>query len=67
MFIERITELRFNYTGYYLFDEVPLSTKYSFAIDNSAPSNDGGENWIIIVRLDKTYFFADSLGRKGNS
>ena len=45
-------------------DNVPRLTKYSFAIVNSAPSNDRGEHWIMIARLDKTYFFADSLGRK---
>ena len=50
--------------GSYPSDEVPQLTKYSFAIVNSAPSNDRGEHWIMMARLDKTYYFADSLGRK---
>ena len=62
--IERIPELRFKYMGSYPSDKVPQLTKYSFAIVNSAPSNDRGEHWIMMARLDKTYYFADSLGRK---
>ena len=50
--------------GFYPSDKVPQLTKYSFAIVNSAPSNDRGEHWIMMARLDKTYYFADSLGRK---
>ena len=50
--------------GSYPSDTVPQLTKYSFAIINSAPSNDRGEHWIMIARLDKSYYFADSLGRK---
>ena len=62
--IERIPELRFKYMGSYPSDTVPQLTKYSFAIINSAPSNDRGEHWNMIARLDKSYYFADSLGRK---
>ena len=62
-FIERIPELRFKYMGSYPSDTVPQLTKSSFAIINSAPSNDRGEHWIMIARLDKSYYFADSLGR----
>ena len=62
--IERIPELRFKYMGSYPSDTVPQLTKYSFAIIHSAPSNDRGEHWIMIARLDKSYYFADSLGRK---
>ena len=62
--IERIPELRFKYMGSYPSDKVPRLTKYSFAIVNSAPNNDRGEHWIMIARLDKTYYFADSLGQK---
>ena len=62
--IERIPELRFKYMGSYPSDEVPQLTKYSFAIVNSAPSNDRGEHWILIARLDKTFYFAETLGRK---
>ena len=50
--------------GSYPSDKVPQLTKYSFAIINSAPSNDRGEHWIIIARLEKTYDFADSFGQK---
>ena len=62
--IERIPGLRFKYMGSYPSDTVPQLTKYSFAINNSAPSNDRGEHWIVIARLDNSYYFADSLGRK---
>ena len=58
---ERIPELRFKYTRSYPSDTVSQLTKYSFAIINSAPSNDRGELWIMITRLDKSYCFADSL------
>ena len=50
--------------GSYPSDKVPQLTKYSFAIINSASSNDRGEHWIMIARLNKTYYFADSLVRK---
>ena len=66
--IERIPELTFKYMGSYPSDKVPQLTKYSFAIVNSVPSNDRGEHWIMMARwqnsMDKTYYFADSLGRK---
>ena len=62
--IERIPELRFKYMGSYPSDTVPQLTKYSFAIINSAPNNDRGEHWIMIARLDNSYYFADSLGSK---
>ena len=62
--IERVPELSFKYMGSYPSDTVPQLTKYSFAIINSAQSNDRGEHWIIIARLDKSYYFADSLERK---
>ena len=45
-------------------DTVPQQTKYSFAIFNSAPSKNRGEHWIMIARRNKSYYFADSLGRK---
>ena len=62
--IERIPELRFKYVGSYPSDTVTQLTKYSFAIINSAPSNDRGEHWIMIGRMNKSYYFANSLGRK---
>ena len=61
---ERIPELRFKYKGSYPSDTVPQLTKHFFAIINSAPSNGRGEHRIMIARLDKRYYFADSLGRK---
>ena len=52
--IERVPELRFKYLGSYPSDKVPQLTKYSFAIVNSAPSNNRGEHWITIALLGKT-------------
>ena len=65
--IERIPELRFKYMGSFPSDTVPQLTKYSFAIINSATSKDRGEHWIMIARLDESYYFADSLGRNRSS
>ena len=62
--IERIPELGFKYMGSYTADKTPRPTKYSSAIINSVPSNDRGQHWIRIARMDKTYSFADSLGGK---
>ena len=61
---ERIPELRFKYMRSYPSDKVPQLTKYAFAIIDSVPRNDRGEHWIMIARMDKTYYFADSMGRK---
>ena len=61
--IERTPELRFNYIGLNP-NKILRLKKYSFAIINSAPSNDKGDFWIMIARLDKIYYFAYSLGRK---
>ena len=65
--IERNPELRFKYMGSYPSDKVSRLTKYSFAIYNSAPNKDRREHWIMIARLDKTYYFVDSFGRKRTS
>ena len=54
--IERIPELRFKYMGSYPSDTVPQLTKDSFAIINSAPSNDRGEHWIMIALLLCKFF-----------
>ena len=51
--IERIPELRFKYMGSYPSDTVPQLTKFSFAIINSTPSNDRGEHWIMIARMNE--------------
>ena len=61
---ERSPELRFKYMVPYPSNKVPQLTKYSFAIINSAPSNDRGEEWIMIAGLDKTNYSADFLGQK---
>ena len=45
-------------------DKVPQQRKFSFATINSAPSNNTKEHWILIARLDKTYYLADSLDRR---
>ena len=62
--IERIPEFRYKYMGSFFSDKVPRLTQYSFAIVNSAPSNDRGQHRIMIARLNKTCYFAESLGRK---
>ena len=40
--------------GAYASDAVPQLTNYSFAIIISAPSNDRGEHWNMVPRLEKT-------------
>ena len=55
--IEKNPELRLKYIGAYSSDKVPQLTKYSFEIINSASSNDTGEHWILIARLNKNYYF----------
>lgn len=62
--IERIPILKYRYIGNYPADNVPNLPKYTFAIINTAPSSSSGEHWIMIARLNKTYYFADSLGRR---
>ena len=61
---ERNSKLRFKFMGSYPSDTVPELTKNSFAKNNSAPGNVRGKQWIMIARLDKSYYFADSLGKK---
>ena len=61
--IERNPELRFKYMGSYPSDKVPQLTKYSFASFNSDSNNNRGEHWIMIARLDKTYYSADNMCR----
>ena len=62
--IERILELSFKYMGSYPSDKVPQLIKFCFAIVNSAPSKDRGEQLIMMARLNKTYYFADYSSRK---
>ena len=48
-------------------DKMPQLTKQSFAIINSATSYDKREHWIMIAKMDKTYYFDNSLGEKRSS
>ena len=50
--------------GSYPNDKVPKLTEYSFETINTPPSNDKGNHCMLIARLDKTYYFATSLGQK---
>ena len=61
--IERIPELKFKYIGSFPADFIPNLTKFSFAIINTASSTEVGEHWILIARLNRNYYFADSLIR----
>ena len=58
---DRIPELRFKYMGFYSSDKVAQlqsSTQLQAMIEWN------GEQWIMIARLDKTYYFSDSLDQK---
>ena len=61
--IERIPELKYRYIGSFPADCVPRLPTFSFAIINTSPSNEAGEHWIMIARLNRTFFYADSLAR----
>ena len=61
--IERIPELNFLYNGSFPADFVPNLPKFSFAIINTSPSSEVGEHWIKIGRLNRNYYYADSLAR----
>ena len=61
--IEIVVALRFKCMGSYPADKIPQLTKHFFAIQFS-PSNDRGENWIMVARIDKNCYSADSLGRR---
>ena len=61
--IERITELKFRYIGSFPADFVPNLPKFTFAIINTSPSSEAGEHWIMIGRLNRNYYYADSLAR----
>ena len=59
--IERIPELKYRYIGSFPADCVPRLPTFSFAIINTSPSSEAGEHWIMIARLNRTYYYADSL------
>ena len=61
--IGRIPELKYRYIGSYPADCVPRLPTFSFAIINTSPSSEAGEHWIMIARLNRTYYYADSLAR----
>ena len=61
--IERIPELKFRYIGSFPADFVPNLPKFTFAIINTFPSSEAGEHWIMIGRLNRNYYYADSLAR----
>ena len=49
--------------GYWILssDCIPNLPTFSFAIINTSPSSEAGEHWIMIARLNRTYYYADSL------
>ena len=61
--IERIPELKYRYIGSFPADCVPRLPTFSFAIINTSPSSEDGEHWIMIARLNRIYYYADSLAR----
>ena len=61
--IERIPELKFRYIGSFPADFVPNLPKFTFAIINTSPSSEADEHWIMIGRLNRNYYYADSLAR----
>ena len=60
---ERIPELKFKYFGSFPADFIPNLPKLSFAIIKTASSEKVGEPWILIARLNRNYYYADSLAR----
>ena len=61
--IERIPELKFKYIGSFPADFIPILTKFSLAIINTALKKEVGEHWILIARINRNYYFADSLAQ----
>ena len=61
--IERISELKYRFIGSFPADCVPRLPTFSFAIINTSPSSEAKEHWIMIARLNRTYYYADSLAR----
>ena len=60
---ERIPELKFRYIRSFPADFVPNLPKFAFAIINTSPSSEVRDHWIIIGRLNRNYYYADSLAR----
>ena len=61
--IKRNPELKFRYIGSFPADFVPNLLKFSFAFINTSPRTVVGEHWIMIGRLKRNYYYADSLAR----
>ena len=59
--IERISELKLKYIGLLPVDFTPNLPKFSFAIINT--SKKVGEHWILIARLNRNYYYVNSLAR----
>ena len=62
---ERIPELEFRYISSFVAYFVPNLHKFGFAIINSSPSpsSEVGQHWIMIGRLNRNYYYAESLAR----
>ena len=61
--IERFPDLKYRYIGSFPADCVPRLPTFSSAIINTSPSSEAGEPWVMIARLNRTYYYADSLAR----
>ena len=61
--IERIPEPKFRYIRSFPADFVQNLPKFTFAFINTSPSSEAGEHWIMIGRLNRNYYYADSLAR----
>ena len=61
--VEGIPELKYRYNGSFPADCIPRLPTFSFAIINTSPSNEAGKHWIMIARLNRTYYYADSVAR----
>ena len=61
--IERISNLKFGFIGSFSAHFVPNLPKFSFTIINTSPCSEVGEHWIMIGRLNRNYYYADSLAR----
>ena len=59
--IERIPELKYRDIGSFPEDCIPRLPTFSFAIIKPSPRREAGEHWIMIARLNRTYYYADSL------
>ena len=62
-FIERIPDLKFKYIGSFPADFIQNLPKISFAIINTALSEEVGKHWILTARLNRSYYYADSLAQ----